>query len=229
MKELHEIYPGVTDDAVAAAMETASQFGLDPCTRQMVMYNRDGTWMHKITRHGYRKLARQRPGYQSHGVISLYKGDIVTTSGQGQPPVIQMNNNSRSYSDLMGAIAWLIDSSVCHIVRVSYADYQTRKHSWSQTEGRPDSMLQKEAEVMVIRMSYSELFENMSAAYVDDAIEDEDMEGFEATESKGDLLEYLKNNKDYITAPRLPLSTMNIAELRALVNEAKKKKGERYD
>lgn len=220
---LKDLYPLAPDTAIDEMMETAKKYDLDPDTVQMIMYESEtlGIWVPKVTRHGYRKIAQRQPGYQGHHYTTLYRGDKVAV--KDNDILIEMAAESRTYNDLLGAVAWLYNNGALHFVRLSYSDYCRQKYGWDQSTGRPDFMLQKEAEVMVIKKAYSALFCDAPAREYD--VEEDDPSG-----TRLNVLAYIKENMAYISIPpRLGLDKCTAKELEALVAQIVKNKGEKRD
>lgn len=225
MAKLQLLYPGAPNDVLQDCIEKAQQHNLDPCSVQMRIYESESQqkWFSKITRYGYRKIAQKQAGYQNHGYLSLYTGDKVSIEGNNI--VIQLSNEAPGYKHLVGAIGWLEESGVLHVVRISYADYSRMKHAWDQETGKPDAMLQKEAEVAVIQKAYAKLFWDKEASVLEE--EDDVMSG-EST--RADIISYIKENTSYMKgSPSLPLSKCSLKELQRVVEQIKETKGAQND
>lgn len=216
MRTLEETYPAAPPEALRECQDLATKYGLDPVSVQMTLFESEslGRWVPKITRHGYRKLAQQQPGYTAHHYITIYRGDKVAI--KGNEILVEIGSETRQYNDLLGAIAWLYDSGQLYFIRISYSDYSRQKHGWDPSQGRPDYMLQKEAETMVIRKAYPHLFWCADAKAAE--LDDEDAEN----SSRADKIQYLKDHKNMIKEwPKLPLPQCSNLELEKLVDEIK--------
>jgi len=222
-EKLKALYLLAPDEAIDEMIRTAAKYDLEPDTVQMIMYESEtrGAWVSKISRHGYRKIAQRQPGYQGHHYTTLYKGDKVAI--KDNDILIEMASESRTYNDLLGAVAWLFNGGVLHFVRLSYSDYCRQKYGWDQSTGRPDFMMQKEAEVMVIRKAYSALF-------LDDPAREFDAEEDDPIGTRLNVLTYIKENMRYITSPpKYGLEKCTPKELEALVAQIIKNKEDTND
>ncbi len=219
MQRLKEIYPAAPDEALEECLEKASKYGLDPVSKQIYVYESDALnrWATKITRQGYRKIAAAQPGYQGHHYINLYRGDSITVKDNDL--LLEMKAEARTYDSLLAGVGWLYDSGRLHIVRLSYSDYCTMGYAWDQKTGRPDRMMQKEAEIQVIQKAYAHLF-------WDDPAEEQDIDDdVPIGGTRADILQYIKDNIAYITTqPKQSLNKCQLNELLALKDQIMKNK-----
>ena len=218
--QIRDIYPSASEEGIEEYLELANRHGLDPGTTQLTLYESEsmGRWRARITRHGYRKIARQQEGYVSHHYLSYYRGDKLII--KPEEIIVEIGSETRAYNDLLGAIAWMYLNGKLYFTKISYSDYSQLKHSWDQNIGKPDAMLQKEAEVTLIQKVFSELFESTKAeADTDDEI------GMDAT--RADLLAYIKDNHAHISEqPSQPLIRCSTKELFKLKEQIIRNKGE---
>ena len=191
--QLKQIYPDATEEVIAECIELAKKYSLDPITKQMRIYHSEtlGKWSATITRHGYRKIASSQPGYQGHSYLTVYRGDKITM--KDNDILIEVSSESRAHNDLLSAIAYLHDNGRMHFIKISYSDYCKQKHAWDQATGRPDMMMQNQAEILVIQKAYSHLFWDLKAEQQE---EEEDDDGIDST--RADLIAYIKENKKYM-------------------------------
>lgn len=217
MEKLKEIYGDAPEDILQKMIDIGKRYALDPTTIQMIAYDGDTGWGCKISRHGYRKIASEQPNYVTHGYYSLYKGDKVVINGDGVP-TIELNNMHRDNGSLVGAIGYVVMTDNICIIRISYQDYCALKYAWDPIKGRPDAMLQKEAEVLAIRKAYAHLFWDSQTE------ETESPEEYQVGSDKRlDYLEYIKENQDYLDEPpKKALGKMTTQELKTLADKITK-------
>lgn len=220
LNKLREIYPAASQEGLDQCVALADKYRLDPCSIQLTVYESEylGRWTAKITRHGYRRIAAAQPGYEGHHYMALYKGDKVAI--KGDDILFELACESRIYNDLIGAVGWLYDTGKLHVVRISYSDYVMNKHAWEQGPGKPDYMLQKEAEIAVIQKAYAPLFWD-TASEGNEPDEELNLDG-----QRGDILAYIKDNVALLDDgdKAKPLNRCTVAELTKLKNKIIAKK-----
>lgn len=218
LKKLQQIYATAPDDVLEKMAILANKHGLDPTTIQMIAYEAEDGWRFKISRHGYRKIAESQPDYLGHDFFSLYRGDRVRHV-PGENISIDFVNDARDNNSLIGAIGVVRRKDSLSVVKISYQDYVGQKHAWDPINGRPDTMLQKEAEVLSIRKAYAHLFWDSEA-------EDRDVpEEFVGDFGREDKLIYIRENQYYLSdIPKKALDKMTSRELQIIVDDIKKQK-----